>query len=68
MSRILTVASALILIGTILAVILGLQELLTKTNMDGQFSGFYLFGCGLFFTPIVLIPLGKEKNGLGTQR
>ncbi len=62
MSRILTVASALILIGTILAVILGLQELLTKTNLDGQFSGFYLFGCGLFFTPIVLIPFRKGEK------
>jgi hypothetical protein len=62
MSRILTVASALILIGTILAIVLGLQELFTKTNMDGQFSGFYLFGCGLFFTPIVLIPFRKGEK------
>jgi hypothetical protein len=61
-SRILTVASALILIGTILAVILGLQELFTKTTMDGQFSGFYLFGCGLFFTPIALIPFRKGEK------
>jgi hypothetical protein len=62
MSRILTVASALILIGTILAIVLGLQELFTKTNMDGQFSGFYLFGCGLFFTPIVLVPFRKGEK------
>jgi hypothetical protein len=61
-SRILTVASALILIGTILAVILGLQELVTKTTMDGQFSGFYLFGCGLFFIPIALIPFRKGEK------
>ena len=41
---------------------LGLQELFTKTTMDGQFSGFYLFGCGLFFTPIALIPFRKGEK------
>ena len=33
-----------------------------KTTMDGQFSGFYLFGCGLFFTPIALIPFRKGEK------
>jgi hypothetical protein len=61
-SRILTVSSALILVGTLLAVILGLQELFTKTTIEGQFSGFYLFGCGLFFTPIALIPFRKGEK------
>jgi len=61
-SRMLTVASVLILVGTILAIILGLQELFTKTTLDGQFSGFYLFGCGLFFTPIALIPFRKGEK------
>ena len=58
----LTVASALILVGTILAIVLGLQELFTKTSMDGQFSGFYLFGCGLFFTPIALVPFRRGEK------
>ena len=57
-----TVASALILVGTILAIVLGLQELFTKTSMDGQFSGFYLFGCGLFFTPIALVPFRRGEK------
>ena len=61
-SRMLTVASALILVGTILAIVLGLQELFTKTSMDGQFSGFYLFGCGLFFTPIALVPFRRGEK------
>ena len=62
MSRILNIASILILIGTILAMILGLTELFTKTTMEGQFSGFYLFGCGMFFTPIALIPFRKGEK------
>jgi hypothetical protein len=56
------VSTALILVGTILAVLLGLQELFTKANLDGQFSGFYLFGCGLFFTPIALFPFRKAEK------
>ena len=52
----------MILIGTIAAVILGLQEFFTKTTLEGQFSGFYLFGCGLFFTPIALIPFRKGEK------
>jgi ABC-type transport system involved in cytochrome c biogenesis permease component len=62
MSRIMVVATTLIVIGTILAILLGLQELFTKTTLDGQFSGFYLFGCGLFFTPIALIPFRKGEK------
>lgn len=62
MNKILTVASALILIGTILAILLGLQELFTKTTMEGQFSGFYLFGCGMFFTPIAFIPFRRGEK------
>jgi hypothetical protein len=46
----------------VLAIILGLEELFTKTTVDGQFSGFYLFGCGLFFTPIALIPFRKGEK------
>jgi hypothetical protein len=60
--RILVISAALILVGTVLAIILGLQELFTKTTLDGQFSGFYLFGCGLFFTPIALIPFRKGEK------
>jgi len=60
MSRMLNLSAVLILIGTVLAIIVGLQELVTKATVDGQFSGFYLFGCGLFFTPIALIPF---RNG-----
>jgi hypothetical protein len=62
MNRILVVSSALILVATILAILLGLQELITKTTLDGQFSGFYLFGCGLFFTPIALMPFRKGER------
>jgi hypothetical protein len=62
MSRILTISAALILVGTILAVLLGLEELLTKTTVDGQLSGFYLFGCGLFFTPIALLPFRRGEK------
>lgn len=61
-SRILNVASALILVGTILAIITGLNDLFTKTTTDGQLAGFYLFGCGLFFTPIALIPFRKGEK------
>ena len=52
-----------------MAIVLGLDELFTKTTLDAQFSGFYLFGCGLFFTPIALVPFTerRERNGLGTQ-
>ena len=62
MNRTLDIAAALILIGTIAAMILGLQELFTKTTLEGQFSGFYLFGCGLFFTPIALIPFRRGEK------
>jgi hypothetical protein len=61
-SKILNVASALILIGTILAIITGLNDLFTKTTTDGQLSGFYLFGCGIFFTPIALIPFRRGEK------
>jgi hypothetical protein len=61
-SRNLNVASALILVGTILAIIIGLMDLFTKTTSDGQLSGFYLFCCGLFFTPIALIPFRKGEK------
>ena len=30
--------------------------------MDAQFSGFYLFGCGMFFTPIALIPFRRGEK------
>ena len=62
MSRILLVSTALILVGTIMAIIVGLIDLSTKTTVDGQLSGFYLFGCGLFFTPIALIPFRKGEK------
>ncbi len=62
MSKMLSVAAALILVGTVLAIILGLQQLFTKSTLDGQFSGFYLFGCGLFFTPIALIPFRRGEK------
>ena len=61
-SRTLLIASALILIGTVMAVIVGLMDLLTKTTTDGQLSGFYLFGCGLFFTPIALFPFRRGER------
>jgi hypothetical protein len=61
-SRILNVASALILVGTILAIISGLNDLFTKTTTEGQFAGFYLFGCGIFFTPVALIPFRKGEK------
>jgi hypothetical protein len=61
-SRILTVSAALIAIGTVLALIVGLQELFTKTTVDGQFKGFYLLSCGLFFTPIALIPFRRGER------
>jgi hypothetical protein len=61
-SRILVVSAALILVGTILAIIIGLMDLSTKTTVDGQLSGFYLFGCGLFFTPIALIPFRRGEK------
>lgn len=61
-SRILNFSAALILVGTILAIIVGLQELTTNTTVDGQFKGFYLFGCGLFFTPIALIPFRRGER------
>ncbi len=41
---------------------LGLMQLFTKTTMKGQFSGFYLFGCGLFFTPNGLGPFRKGEK------
>ncbi len=62
MNRILTVASILIVIGTVMAILLGLMQMFTKTTMEGQFSGFYLFGCGLFFTPIALVPFRKGEK------
>ncbi len=68
MSRILLVSSALILVGTVFIAHNNwlLIDLTTKTTVDGQLSGFYLFGCGLFFTPIALFPFRRgEKNGLG---
>jgi len=60
--RILDVASALILVGTILAIIFGLIDLFTKTTTEGQLAGFYLFGCGIYFTPIALIPFRKGEK------
>ena len=60
MNRRLLASSVLILVGTILAIIFGLQRLFTLTTVNEQLSGFYLFGCGLFFTPIALIPF---RNG-----
>ena len=62
MSRILNIASILILITTIAAMLLGLTELFTKETLEGQFSGFYLFGAGMFFTPIVLVPFRKGEK------
>ncbi len=62
MSRMLTVASVLILVGTLLAIVVGLMDLFTKPETYGQLSGFYLFGCGLFFTPIALIPFRKGEK------
>ncbi len=62
LSRVLAVASVLILVGTVMAILLGLMQLFTKTTVEGQFSGFYLFGCGLFFTPIALVPFRKGEK------
>jgi hypothetical protein len=62
MSRILLVSAALILVGTVLAIIIGLMDLATKATVDGQLSGFYLFGCGLFFTPIALFPFRRGEK------
>jgi hypothetical protein len=62
MNRILLASSALILVGTIMAIIFGLVDLFTKTTTEGQLAGFYLFGCGLFFTPIALIPFRKGEK------
>jgi len=61
-SKILNVASVLLLIVSIAAVITGLYDLFTQSTLKGQFSGFYLFGCGLFFTSIVLIPFRKGEK------
>ncbi len=62
MSRILTVSSFLIIIGTAMAIIVGLYNLFTLDTIYGQFSGFYLLGCGLFFTPIAAIPFRKAEK------
>ena len=62
MNRVLTVSTALILVGTVLAIIFGLDDLFTKTDTYGQLAGFYLFGCGIFFTPIALIPFRKGEK------
>lgn len=61
-SKTLLVASVLILVGTVMAIIVGLMDLFTKTTTDGQLSGFYLFGCGLFFTPIALFAFRKGEK------
>jgi hypothetical protein len=62
MSQVLIVSSALILVGIVLAILFGGEELLTKTTLNGQFSGFYLFGRGLFFTPIALFPFRRGEK------
>ncbi len=62
MNRNLIIASALILVGTVLAIFTGLNNLFTTTTSDGQLSGFYLFGCGIFFTPIALFPFRKGEK------
>jgi hypothetical protein len=62
MDKIMMVSSALIIVGTVLAILLGLVELFTKPTLDGQFKGLYLFGCGLFFTPIALVPFRKKEK------
>jgi len=62
MNRILNVASVLLLIVSLAAVITGLLDFFIKITWEGQFSGFYLFSCGLFFTPIVLIPFRKGEK------
>lgn len=51
MSRILVISAAFILVGTVLAIILGLQELFTKTTVDGQFSGFLSLWLWLILYP-----------------
>lgn len=62
MSRILNVASVLLLVVSLAAVTTGLYDLFTKTSWEGQFSAFYLFSVGLFFTPIVLVPFRKGEK------
>ena len=61
-SRILNVASVLLLVVSLAAVMTGLYDLFTKSSWEGQFSGFYLFSVGLFFTPIILIPFRKGEK------
>ena len=60
--KILNVASVLLLVVSLAAVITGLLDLFIKTSWEGQFSGFYLFGVGLFFTPIILVPFRKGER------
>jgi hypothetical protein len=60
--KILNVASVLLLVVSLAAVITGLYDLFIKTSWEGQFSGFYLFSVGLFFTPIILIPFRKGEK------
>ena len=62
MSKILNAASVLLLVVSLAAVMTGLYDLFTKTSWEGQFSGFYLFSVGLFFTPIVLVPFRKGEK------
>jgi len=62
LSKILNAASVLLLVVSLAAVMTGLYDLFTKTSWEGQFSGFYLFSVGLFFTPIVLVPFRKGEK------
>jgi hypothetical protein len=41
---------------------LGCKNYSQKLPLTGNFLGFYLFGCGLFFTPIALIPFRKGEK------
>jgi hypothetical membrane protein len=60
--KMLNVGSVLLLVVSLAAVLTGLYDLFTKTSWEGQFSGFYLFSVGLFFTPIILIPFRKGEK------
>jgi ABC-type glycerol-3-phosphate transport system permease component len=62
MTKILNAASVLLLVVSLAAVITGLYDLFTKTGWEGQLAGLYLSGCGMFFTPLILIPFRKGEK------
>ena len=62
LSKILNVASFLLLVVSLAAVMTGLYDLFSKVGWEGQLSGLYLLGCGLFFTPVILMSFRKGEK------